>query len=208
MKKILLLTLVLVIAAFGIGAGSGIANKFKHQDPPANQQVLNANDTAKNPVNPPTAIPQPQYADPVKISIPKINVNAPVESVGLDAENRMDVPKNSDNGGWYNLGYKPGQKGNAVIAGHYDKKDGSAAVFWDIGKLVAGDQILVTDENGKVLTFEVTRNEKFPYDNFPLQEVFGEASEPMLNLITCEGTWNSTTGMYSHRSVIFSHLVQ
>lgn len=210
MKKIFTLIILLAIVAFGIGAGSGIANKFKQSTDKT--QVLNAKDTAnnnaQNPVNPPTAVPQQDFAEPQSISIPKINVNAPVEHVGLDGENRMDVPKDSDNAAWYDLGYKPGQKGNAVIAGHYDKKDGSPAVFWDISKLVPGDKIIITDVNGKELTFEVTRSEKFPYDNFPLQEVFGPSEDAMLNLITCEGSWNSTTGMYSHRSVIFSKLVE
>jgi sortase (surface protein transpeptidase) len=120
----------------------------------------------------------------------------------------MDTPKDSDNGAWYNLGAKPGQRGNAVIAGHYDKADGSPAAFWDIAKLSSGDQIVITDVRGNKKTFEVTRVEKFPYDNFPMQEVFGDSDEPMLNLITCEGKWNSATGLYSHRTVVFSKLVK
>jgi sortase A len=208
MKKIALITILLVIIAFGIGAGSGIANKFKQPENNPKQQVLNAKDVPQNPENPPTAAPQTEYAAPQTISIPKINVNAHVEEVGLDNEDRMDVPKDSDNGGWFKLGYKPGQKGNAVIAGHFDKRDGSPAVFWDLTKLVAGDKIIMTDVNGKELTFAVTKNEKYPYNDFPLQEVFGDSSDAMLNLITCEGNWNSSTGLYSHRSVIFSKLVE
>jgi LPXTG-site transpeptidase (sortase) family protein len=206
MKKIALLAVFLVIIAFGLGAGSGIAQKLKQPGP--NAQVLNAKDSVQNPVNPPTAVPAVSYATPQTIRIPKINVNASIESVGLDSQKRMDVPKNSSDVAWYDLGYKPGQKGNAVIAGHYDRKDGSPAVFWDLAKLAPGDKIYVTDVTGKEQTFEVTGNQKFPYDNFPLKEVFGDSSDAMLNLITCQGTWNSTTGMYSHRSVIFSKLVQ
>lgn len=207
MKKIVILAVIIVIGALGLGAGSTIANYFSQTKQTTNNpklQVLNAKDSA----NSPTTVSQVAFEPPKTISIPKINVNADLESVGLDNEKRMDVPVNADNGAWYKLGFKPGEKGSAVIAGHYDKKDGSPAVFWDLTKLVPGDKIIATDINGKELTFEVTRNEKFPYDNFPLQEVFGASSDSMLNLITCEGNWNSSTGMYSHRTVVFSQLVE
>ncbi len=67
--------------------------------------------------------------NPVKIKVPKIDIEADIESVALDDHGRMDVPQNVLNVAWYNLGVKPGQKGNAVFAGHYDKPDGSPAVF-------------------------------------------------------------------------------
>jgi LPXTG-site transpeptidase (sortase) family protein len=208
MKKIAGIAIFLVIIAFGIGVGTGIAHKVNPSPSTNNAQVLHANDSVKNPVNPPTAAPQIVNAVPKTIRIPKINVNASVESVGLDSQKRMDVPRNSDDVAWYDLGYKPGEKGNAVIAGHYDRKDGSPAVFWDLAKLVQGDKIYVTDVNGKELTFEVTSNEKIPYNNFPVNEIFGPSPDAMLNLITCQGTWNSTTGMYSHRTVVFSKLLE
>jgi sortase (surface protein transpeptidase) len=107
----------------------------------------------------------------------------------------------------FDLGYRPGQVGNSVIDGHYDKVDGSPAAFWNIGKLQKGDKLIVTDENGKELTFAVTRLVKYPYDNFPIKEVFGDASVPMLNLITCHGQWNKNTKNYSERMVVYSQLI-
>lgn len=201
MKKILVIAIILIIGAFGLGVGSGLGNQLKNDT----QEVLPAKETAQTP---PTAIPQKEYEPPVSISIPKINVNANVESVGMDEKKNMDTPKNADNVAWYNLGYKPGQKGNSVLAGHYDKVDGSPAVFWDLTKLSQGDEIIVTDKDGNETKFAVTRIEKYPYDDFPLQEVFGDTSDAMLNLITCEGDWNSATGMYSHRNVVYSKLIE
>ncbi len=57
---------------------------------------------------------------PKILSIPKLEVNAEIETVGLDNKGAMDVPKNAMNVAWYNLGPKPGEKGNAVMAGHLD----------------------------------------------------------------------------------------
>ena len=116
----------------------------------------------------------------------------------------MDVPKTDHTVGWYKLGYKPGEKGNAVFAGHLDKADGSPAVFWKISDLKAGDKIMTTDSKGKSYTFTVTRLTKYPYDAFPLNEVFGNSDKAKLNLITCEGAWNSAERIYSHRLVVYS----
>lgn len=149
---------------------------------------------------------QPQYAEPQTLSIPKINVVASVEPVGEDNQGRMDVPTHADNVGWYRLGYKPGEKGSAVMDGHLDTVTGAPAVFYSIGQLSEGDQIIVTDKNGKNLTFEVTNIQTYPFDQVPLKAVFGPSEKPMLNLITCVGTWDVGSRNYSSRLVVYTQL--
>jgi sortase (surface protein transpeptidase) len=95
-----------------------------------------------------------------------------------------------------------------VLAGHYDKKDGSPAVFWDLNKLQKGDKITVIDDKGEKQTFSVIKLAKYPYDNFPLKEVFGDSEKPMLNLITCQGTWNDKSNTYAERLVVYAQLDQ
>lgn len=145
--------------------------------------------------------------EPVSFSIPSLNVeNVEVESVGLDKENKMDIPKDENNVAWYNLGAKPGEAGNAVIAGHYDKKTGDPSVFYEINKLKPGDELIVKDAKGNNLIFAVTEVKTFELSKFPLQEVFGMSSKPRLNLITCEGNYNADSKLYSHRLVVYSEL--
>lgn len=143
---------------------------------------------------------------PQILSIPKINVKASVESVGLDSQKRMDVPKSSDNVAWYNLGPKPGTPGSSVIAGHKDESDGSPSVFWDIQKLDIGDKIMTVDSKGKEYTFSVIDKKEYLDASFPLQKVFAGDGSPMLNLITCGGVWDGKARNYSHRIVIYSKL--
>lgn len=145
-------------------------------------------------------------SEPQTLVIPKLNVNASVESVGMDSEGKMDIPKNVDNVAWYNLGYKPGEKGAAVIAGHYDKKDGSPAVFYELSSLQTGDEIIVLGENGEKLTYIITRKASYLTEQFPLEEVFGTQDKPRLHLITCAGTWNKGEASYSNRLVVYSEL--
>jgi sortase (surface protein transpeptidase) len=143
---------------------------------------------------------------PQTLRIPKISLQATVESVGLDTERKMDVPKNSDDVGWYDLQNKPGEAGNAVIDGHLDKESGAPAAFWNLHKLDVGDKIIVTDANGNNLTFSVIRKATYNYDTFPISEVFGPSSKKLLNLISCAGDWNKAAHNYSERTVIYSEL--
>jgi sortase A len=195
-----LITIIIIVAA-GIGIGTTATNLVKHDN---TKQVLSTQST--QPVD--KKVKANELGIPVTVKIPKINVNTAVESVGNDKEGRMDVPKNANNTAWYSPGYRPGQVGNAVLAGHYDKVDGSPSVFWNVKKLTVGDKIMVIDNKGKTQTFAVTKTAKYPDASFPINLVFGTASVPMLNLITCNGTWNKTTKNYSDRLVVYSQLVK
>lgn len=143
---------------------------------------------------------------PVTLKIPRLEIDAKVEKVGLDENKNMDVPKDPQNAAWYQLGYLPGQQGSAVIAGHFDTPTGAPAVFYRLGNLENGDEIQITDEKNETLTFIVTGKENYPYDNFPLTEVFGPHEKQVLNLITCEGTFLKDKKSYSHRTVVYSEL--
>lgn len=145
---------------------------------------------------------------PKSISIEKININAQIEEVGLDAVGNMDVPSTYTTVGWYKLGYKVGLRGSAVLSGHYDNVQGKPAVFWDIKNLVPGDIIKVTDNSNVSYTYKVVSKEDYPYDNLPLERIFASNNEAMLNLITCSGTWNKNSRNYSTRTVIYSQLAK
>ncbi|MCL4508804.1 MAG: class F sortase [Chloroflexi bacterium] len=139
----------------------------------------------------------------MKLQIPAIGVTAPVELVGLTADGAMDVPKKWEDVGWYEYGPVPGQAGNAAIAGHLDSTT-APAVFWRLSSLKAGDLITVTLSNGQQVSFKVTREVSYPYDNAPIDKIFGPAPTPNLNLITCGGKWDPYTKNYSNRIVVYT----
>lgn len=145
-------------------------------------------------------------SEPQTLTIPKLGVNAAVESVGEDSSGRMGVPEGVYNVGWYSPGFKPGENGSAVMAGHLDTTTGAPAVFYYVDQLAAGDQIIVTDKNGKSLVFEVIGMQSYPFDQVPLQEIFGVSDKPKLNLITCTGVWNRGSSNYSNRLVVYAEL--
>ncbi len=149
---------------------------------------------------------QIQLSKPKKLEIPAIKVSALIEEVGLDSQKRMDVPTKFDLVGWYKLGYKVGDKGNAVLDGHFDRKDSSPAVFYNLDKLKIGDDIFVTLEDGNKVSFKVTDKRNFDFDKVPIKELFGPSENAKLNLITCGGAWDAKAKNYSKRLVVYSEM--
>lgn len=144
---------------------------------------------------------------PVSLNIPRLGIRANIESVGLDKKGNMDVPKNVFDVAWYNLGYRPGETGNAVIAGHLDTKTGAPAVFYNISRLIPGDTLEITDNRNIKYIYKVRSLVSYPYNQFPVKTVFGSSNKRMLNLITCAGTWNSAEVSYTNRLVVFSESI-
>ncbi|MEK7570745.1 MAG: class F sortase [Patescibacteria group bacterium] len=205
MKKLSFVLLIAIISVVGVLVGVNVAGTFSEEQ---KQQVLVAQSQKEIVPTTQTAVtqPLPEVGIPTSIRIPQINVTGQIEQVGLDSKKAMDVPKDADNAAWYKLGPRPGQIGNAVFAGHFDKESGAPAIFYDLTSLRKGDEIIITDDQGKELTFFVIRMVKYPYNSFPIGEVFGKTDKTMLNLITCHGDWSSSSKNYSHRYVIYAEL--
>jgi LPXTG-site transpeptidase (sortase) family protein len=141
---------------------------------------------------------------PVRLAIPKINVNAAIEYLGLTPQGAMAVPAGPKDAAWFDLGPYPGKTGSAVIAGHEGWKDGVEAVFDDLYKLHIGDKVYVGNEQGATTTFVVSGIQTYG-QNGDAADIFSSSDgKAHLNLITCEGTWNAAEKSYSNRLVVFT----
>jgi LPXTG-site transpeptidase (sortase) family protein len=141
---------------------------------------------------------------PVRLKIPKINVNTAIESVGLTKDGAMDVPKGPVDVAWFKFGPRPGEIGNAVISGHFGWKDNIPAVFDNLYQLRNGDKIYIKDETGTTTVFVVREIRSFD-PNADAKDVFiSTDGKAHLNLVTCEGVWNKTQKSYSKRLVVFT----
>jgi len=141
------------------------------------------------------------YGPPVRLAIPKIDVETSISYMGLTASGDMEAPKTNEDAGWYKYGPHPGNTGSAVIAGHLGV--GNDAIFAQLDVLAKGDIVNVTDDRGQTASFQVTHTRTYAYDAEP-SEVFNSTMGTHLNLITCEGDWNSATRTYSARLVVFT----
>jgi LPXTG-site transpeptidase (sortase) family protein len=141
---------------------------------------------------------------PVRIKILSLNIDAAMEYVGLTSDGAMGVPKGPANVAWFDLGPRPGEEGNAVVAGHSGWKDGIPAVFDDLHKLQKGDKIYVEDDKGVTATF-VVRESKLYEPTANATDVFtSHDGKSHLNLITCGGVWDTVTKSRSNRLVVFA----
>jgi len=148
--------------------------------------------------------------NPVRLIIPAIDINAPVEDVGTQANADLATPTQNpwQDVGWYNLGPHPGERGSAVIDGHLDRPGGFPAVFWNLRDLHVGDEVLVKNASGKTLRFQVTRIELYEPQNAPIQDIFGNWGGTFLNLITCAGDWIPSQHQTNLRLVVYTSLAK
>ena len=138
---------------------------------------------------------------PRRLTIPSIGVDAGFEYVGLTADGAMGVPKDPSKAAWYSLGPRPGEPGNAVVAGHVDW-GGKTVVFWRLRDLRAGDEVSVTAVDGKKYSFVVTSHRWYDAAAPAVDEVFGQTTDPELTLITCVGDFDRKTRQYLSRLVV------
>jgi sortase (surface protein transpeptidase) len=156
----------------------------------------------------PTATPVPTLPARVepRLIIPAINVDAVVVPVGLDANGAMAAPEDWFEIGWFRYGPRPGFAGSAALAGHLDTNTGAPATFWDLNKLVPGQEVVYQAEDTSRLTFVVDQVATYPWDDVPLDRVFARSGAPRLALITCGGQWSREHRNYSHRTIVYASL--
>jgi LPXTG-site transpeptidase (sortase) family protein len=117
----------------------------------------------------------------------------------------MDVPDNLWTSAWLATGGRPGNAGTAVIAGH--RGIGAPGVFSGLKNVRPGARIYISDRAGGELVYEVTSVESLDLSPASQLKVFGPNAESRLVLVTCSGTYSSSTRTYDHRLVVFSRLL-
>ena len=167
-------------------------------------QLIGSKVVAVEPPAAPTAETFKQVAGPItpsRLRIPSIGVDAWIGAVGLRSDGSMDVPNNLWTSSWLATGPRPGQPGNAVIAGH--RGVGSPALFSHLEGVQPGDRIYVSDAAGDEVIYVVTRVASLDLSTSSQVAVFGSSTVPQLVLITCFGQYINSARTYDHRLVVF-----
>lgn len=145
---------------------------------------------------------------PVRLRIPAIGVDTPVNPIGQTPDGRLAVPQpgpHLNEAAWYKQSPTPGQLGPSIIEGHVDSEQG-VSVFFKLGDIKPGDKVHVTRKDGVRLVFTVQAVRDFKKKHFPTKLVYGTGlNEPSLRLITCSDFVES---IHHHigNEVVFAHL--
>jgi LPXTG-site transpeptidase (sortase) family protein len=149
-----------------------------------------------------------KVSQPIRISIPALGIDAPVQPVGLvlqESDGRDYFQWSTPDEyavGWHDLSAPLGMPGNTVFNGHNNIH---GAVFKDLADLELGERLILYDEN-RSYRYQITQRELFEEDGMPLKDRFWNArwmlptSDERLTIITC---WPNTTN--SHRLVVIAH---
>lgn len=106
------------------------------------------------------ALPEDQALPPVRLQIPAIELDVPVESMGWQVivvadEKRTEWVIPEAAAGWHINSAGAGGDGNVVLSGH---QVAGSAVFapLSLGEIAAGQEVLLTDEEGVTFAYRIT----------------------------------------------------
>ncbi|MFE2545894.1 class F sortase, partial [Actinacidiphila glaucinigra] len=145
-------------------------------------------------------------AQPTRIRIPGVSIDAPIMNVGLDSRGVIAAPplEKAGEAAWFKDSVSPGARGSSVIVGHVDNESGPA-VFYSLGALKKGSTIDVVRDDGTTAIFTIYGIEVFTKAEFPAKRIYGDTKDPELRVITCGGTYTKDSG-YSGNVVVFARM--
>ncbi len=190
-------------------AVASVPTRSPEPEPPllaANSSAAAVASTSENLVTLEEALNQgPRAGEPVRILIPAIDLDAPVEEIGVEAIEQGGqtfyqwlVP-NDYVAGWHDSSALLGQPGNTVLNGHHNVY---GEVFRDLIDLEEGNEIILLDAY-QTYHYRVTVKEILPERDQPLQvrlenaQWIAPTDDERITLVTC---WPYTDN--THRLVI------
>lgn len=142
-------------------------------------------------------------AEPVRLRIPALGVDAPLTHLGVAPNGTIEVPADFAVPGWFDQGPRPGQPGPAVILGHVDSKAGPA-VFYRLNRLPVGAVVFVDRADGSTVDFRVRGMQHVAKTAFPTDLVYAPTLEPSLRLVTCGGHFDHTKSSYTDNVIVYA----
>lgn len=193
-KKSTIALLVLLVVACGLYAYVFLGGQYFSENTQEDRSVVIENVVGiVKPLQPKTLV------------VPSIDLKADVEYVGVTEDGDMGTPSDYHDVAWYEPGYTPGERGNAVFAGHLDWA-GNHGAFWSLHELEPGDVVLVKGK-GRTLRYKVIGSKKYPYQTAHTKEIFGKSQTSQIKLITCDGNYDEGVENYEKRLVVTAVLV-
>jgi len=151
---------------------------------------------------------------PAGLTIPSIGVDTTVEPRGTVTYDNpftgqtvagYGVPESLGTTSWWSDGPQPGSGQMAVLLGH--QQNGGEAVFNRLHELRSGDQVLLRDADGAVLTLQVLGEPLTGLDKATsaLSDALnGHPADADVALVTCGGEFDDAAGTSTTNTVVFA----
>lgn len=149
----------------------------------------------------------PRFATTWELWVPSARIYATVNKVGRTPGGAMGAPDNPDVIGWLHSSAAPGEAGNSLMVGHRDYTDINGrvgyGVCWELDKSRLGDAIIVIDtDNALAYVYEIIEKVTIDPKDSDSLDYLRQTEEPVVTLITCNGSFDVNTHSYSHRLVL------
>lgn len=208
-----------LIATLGAGVIAGalsIRNSSAQDDgtPEATPPIISSSSTGEMPTyggsrsgpvgTKPSQASSASSTIPVGIAATTAQIQAEVEQLEI-VNGTMENPTGPWVVSWYKETAELGEVGNVVMAGHVDYWNVGPAVFYYVRDLVAGDEVVLTGENGSTFTYAVETNDTYGLEDLTnglITELVAPTEVQTLTLITCGGEFDYENGEYLSRTVV------
>ena len=200
-----------LVAAAACGGGNDAPVPTPTADPPTLTPTPTERILPTKIIHTPTATATPFAGKIARLKIPRFNVDAPIEELGINARGELDTPKKENvDVGWYTIYDRPGWIGNSVFSAHIYYHS-IPAPFVNLAKLKAGDDVSVVMENGGEYHYKVLTTARYNRDAFDTAAITIPKERPegkqWITLITCGGALDSTGQEYVDRDVVVAERV-
>ena len=127
--------------------------------------------------------------------------------VGLTPDGAMGSPDNPFVLGWYSRSARPGEPGNALLAGHrdYEDRDGNVdvGVCWRLDETQVGDQLVMFNQSsGSYYVYDIVDKARVNPDSPDSSRYMSQTRESVVTLITCDGNFDRETHRYDRRIIV------
>ncbi|MCC2308874.1 class F sortase [Cellulomonas chengniuliangii] len=145
----------------------------------------------------------PAVVPPVRVQVPDLEIDMPVEAVGVAPEGDMELPDSADVAAWYEYGPAPAApEGSTLIAAHVDSLSTGIGPFARLHDVAPGAKIVVTTADGSDHEYSVRDVVRVPKDTAPVGEWFSREGSSRLVLVTCGGAFDRDVGHYAENVVV------
>ena len=165
---------------------------------------------ALTPEPPPRVVveePAPVTA-PVRLKIPRLGVDAPLDDVALEADGSMEIPHDVHRVGWYSPGVMPAEPtGTAVLSGHVNSRAQGPGALSNLKATEPGDRITVVHEDGSESLWQVERRSNYLKTQLPIADIFTRFGDQRLVVITCGGPFDANARSHTENVVVYARPV-